>query len=307
MSECDLDTSVPDWVIEHPTSLAVFQELGIDYCCGGKSLAHACRERGLDAKTVLAKIIRRIRVSDDALSVLTTPVLASIQAGLPRDLGEEGAMDPMDRPWTTGFYKQPVFGQVRLGKLNLDGDRQADLVHHGGPDKAILAYSADHYDDWRRTLNLPGLSYGAFGENFTVENLTEAEVCIGDTWKVGEEATVQVSQPRQPCWKLARRWRIKTLALQVQETGRTGWYFRVVTEGVVAAGLPLVLLERPHPAWSVERANRVMHADKNDLRAAAELAAIPHLAASWRATLNRRALHNINPDPVKRLIGQNES
>lgn len=237
---------------------------------------------------------------------MTHPVLLSIQVGLPSQFGKDEAAEPMDRLWTTGFYKQPVNGPVRLGVTNLDGDGQADLVHHGGPDKAVLAYSATHYTDWRRKLDNPTLPFGAFGENFTVEGLTEADVCIGDIWKVGDGATVQVSQPRQPCWKLARRWRVKTLALQVQESGCTGWYFRVLTEGAVTAGMPLALVERPHSAWTVLRANRIMHADKDDRQAAAELAAIPALAASWKTTLNRRVEQNVHPDAAKRLIGQNE-
>lgn len=150
----------------------------------------------------------------------------------------------MDRPWTTGFFKEPVSSAVRLGLINLEGDGQADLVHHGGTDKAVLAYSAEHYPGWRQSMNNPSLPFGAFGENFTITGLTEADVCIGDIWQVGDEAVLEVSQPRQPCWKLARRWRIKSLALDVQQTGRTGWYFRVLTEGIVAAGMRLVLLFR---------------------------------------------------------------
>lgn len=236
---------------------------------------------------------------------MTDPVLASIQVGLPRHFGQDGAADPMDRPWTTGFIKEPVTGSARLGATNLDGDGQADLVHHGGPDKAVLAYSAEHYPGWRKSMNNPSLPFGAFGENFAVEGLTEADVCIGDTWQVGDEAVVQVSQPRQPCWKLARRWRIKTLALQVQQTGRTGWYFRVLKEDIVAAGMRLVLRERPHPDWTVERANRVMHTEKRDIAAALELAAIPLLSENWRATLIRRA-EKQEPNSTKRLIGENE-
>ncbi|WP_231754103.1 MOSC domain-containing protein [Caulifigura coniformis] len=211
----------------------------------------------------------------------------------------------MDRPWTSGFDKRPVVGPLRLGLTNLDGDGQADLVHHGGPDKAILAYSADHYDGWRHELQMPDLPFGAFGENFTVEGLTEAKVCLGDIWQVGE-SVLQVSQPRQPCWKLARRWRIKSLALQVQESGRTGWYFRVLQEGVVAPGLSLQRLECAHPEWTVERANDVMHFDKDNLNLAAALAAIRPLAASWKATLMKRAERKAHSDPVMRLIGPNE-
>lgn len=233
------------------------------------------------------------------------PALASIQVSLPRCFGEEYAADPMDRLWRTGFFKEPVSDAVWLGATNLDGDGQADLVHHGGPDKAVLAYSAEHYPDWRHSLNSPTLPFGAFGENFTVNGLTEADVCIGDTWRVGDEAVVQISQPRQPCWKLARRWRIKTLALQVQETGRTGWYFRVLKEGFVRAGMPLSLIERPHPKWTVELSNQVMHCDKHDIAAALELAAVPLLSENWRTTFTRRA-NKHESDPKKRLIGENE-
>jgi len=237
---------------------------------------------------------------------MTVPVLASIQVGLPRCLGQDGAEESMDRPWTTGFIKEPVFGAVWLGSTNLDGDGQADLVHHGGPDKGVLAYSAEHYPGWRLSMNNPSLAFGAFGENFTVHGLTEADVCIGDTWRVGDVVCVQVSQPRQPCWKLARRWRIKSLALQVQETGRTGWYFRVLNEGLVSADMSLLLLDRPHPKWTVAQANRVMHQDKQDDAAALELAAVPLLSESWRTTLTRRVNQQAS-DPLKRLIGDNEA
>ena len=236
--------------------------------------------------------------------LMEPPVLTSIQVSLPRHFGQEGASDPMDGPWTTGFFKEPVVGRVRLAATNLDGDGQADLVHHGGMDKAVLAYSADHYPSWRQSMGNPLLPFGAFGENFTVERLTEAYMCIGDTWRIGDEAVVQVSQPRQPCWKLARRWQMKSLPLEVQKTGRTGWYFRVLTEGIVLAGMPLILLERPHPMWTVERANQVMHSKSGEIAAALELAAIPHLAESWRTTLTRRA-EKIFPDSAKRLIGEN--
>jgi MOSC domain-containing protein YiiM len=230
----------------------------------------------------------------------TSTVLKSVQVGLPRQHGMDGATDPMDRTWASGFYKEPVVGPVRVGFINLAGDGQADRTNHGGPDKAVCVYPADHYGFWRADLGLPALPFGAFGENFTVAGLTEGDVCVGDVWAVGD-AVFQVSQPRQPCWKLARRWRVKDLALRVQQTGRTGWYFRVLTEGVVSPGQPLVLVERPYPAWTVERANRVMHHQKDDVRAAAELAALPLLSESWRVTLTRRAEQNVQPDISERL------
>lgn len=220
------------------------------------------------------------------------PVLLSIQVGLPAEHGMEGAFDPSDRPWRSGFVKTPVHGPIALGETNLEGDGQADLVNHGGPDKAVCSYPAEHYVAWRRELGLPGLAFGSFGENLTIGGLTEADVCIGDVRQTGE-AVLQVSQPRQPCWKLARRWKLNDLPGRVVETSRTGWYFRVLKPGTVSPGLPMALIERSFPSWSVSQANRVMHHEKSDRARAAELASVPPLSASWQKTLTARA----NPDP----------
>jgi MOSC domain-containing protein YiiM len=216
------------------------------------------------------------------------PVLASIQVGPPRTLGWEQAVDQFDRPWVTGIFKHAVEGPVTLGRINLAGDAQADLVNHGGADKAICAYSADHYEYWRRVLGLTAFGPGAFGENFTIRRLTEADVCIGDVYALGD-VRVQVSQPRQPCWKLARRWRIRDFAAQVVTSGRTGWYFRVLEEGVVSPGIPIRRLERPHPEWSVAAANLAMHGRPVDVQASRRLAAVPPLSNSWKAALTVRA------------------
>jgi MOSC domain-containing protein YiiM len=231
--------------------------------------------------------------------------IVSIQVGLPKLLGVEGAANPMDCPWTTGFFKESVTGPVWLGQNNLVGDGQADLRHHGGPEKAVLAYAAEHYPSWQRILRCPDLKYGAFGENFTVVGQTESAVCIGDVYEIGA-ARIQVSQPRQPCWKLSRRWRIKDLALQVQQTGRTGWYFRVLKEGYVESNLSLILVERPFSQWTIARANDIMHHQLNDRELAAELAACPLLAPNWRRALFNRAIRGINLDSQPRLMGANE-
>lgn len=225
------------------------------------------------------------------------PGLESIQVGMPQTLNTEDDL----RPWTTGFIKTRVAGPVWLGPTNLAGDRQADLVHHGGPDKAVCVYSTAHYPYWRENLGRP-LEFGSFGENFSIHGLGEADVCIGDVWAIGD-AVVQVSQPRQPCWKLARRWGVKDLALRVQQTGRTGWYFRVLREGAVAAGNRLTLVGRPEPAWTVARANELMHHQKTDYTRAAELAAVPTLSSSWRTTLQTRAEQHTPSDPSPRLNG----
>jgi MOSC domain-containing protein YiiM len=213
--------------------------------------------------------------------------LVSIQIAMPKTLGDDDATDPMDRRWTTGYFKRPVYGLTRLCTLGLEGDGQADLVNHGGPDKAVCAYPADHYPFWREQLNQPDLSHGAFGENFTIAGLTEPDVCIGDMFGVGV-VELQVSQPRQPCWKMARRWRLKDLPAQLIDSGRTGWYFRVLNPGIVAPETPLELLARPHPDWPVSRANDLMHHDRQNTALAAELARVPALSVSWRRTMEHR-------------------
>ncbi|MCM1983251.1 MOSC domain-containing protein [Lyngbya confervoides] len=217
----------------------------------------------------------------------TRITVATMQVGLPKTLGQDDAPDPMDRLWRTGFFKRPVVDPIWLGATNLEGDGQADLKNHGGVDKAVLAYSAHHYDYWKSHLHWPELPYGAFGENFTIVGQTESEVCVGDTYGLGE-AKVQVSQPRKPCWKLSRRWRIPDLAQQVLANGRSGWYFRVLQEGLVAPGQAMRLIHRPYPEWTIARAHQIMHHDFHDRAATLALANCPLLSENWREKLIRR-------------------
>lgn len=235
---------------------------------------------------------------------MNKPTILNIHVGLPKTFGTANAADPMDRPWSSGIYKESVETPVWLGKTNLTGDGQADLKNHGGPEKAVLVYAHEHYHAWKQELNLEDFSSGAFGENFTVQGQTEKSVCIGDTYQIGE-AVAQVSQPRQPCWKPARRWRIKDLAVRMQETGRTGWYLRVLKEGFVVCGNEVMLMERPFPEWTIAVCNDIMHNQKHDREAAASLAACPLLAERWVHTLSKRARTGENPDINKRVIGPN--
>jgi len=216
------------------------------------------------------------------------PFLHSVQIGAPKSYGFEDAANPHDKPWTTGFFKTPIEGPVFIGSTNLAGDGQADLKNHGGIDKAVLAYSADHYPKWRAELNIPDMPCGAFGENLTITGLTEESVHIGDIFRMGS-VTLEVSQPRQPCWKLARRWRMHELVGLVVRNGRTGWYLRVLEQGSIEARMPVVLIERPNPAWSIARANHILHHCKTDLELTLELADVSRLADSWVEELRERA------------------
>ncbi len=218
---------------------------------------------------------------------MTAPRLQSIQVSLPREIDAGYAPDPAGNSWTTGFFKEIVTGPVWLGRINLAGDGQGDRKNHGGPDMAVLVYAASHYTAWREELAAPDLPHGAFGENFTISGLDEDSVCVGDRYAIGA-AQVEVSQPRQPCWKIAARWQIKDLTARVEASGRTGWYVRVLSEGAVEANDEVMLLDRPNPDWTVSRATSVMrHAqDHND---AAVLAAVHGLSDAWRERLLRVA------------------
>ena len=214
-------------------------------------------------------------------------LLESIQVGLPRVMGEAAATDPMDREWYSGIFKEAVHSAVTAHLEGLAGDGQADWKNHGGPDKAINAYPIEHYDHWTTSLK-QAFAAGAFGENFTTRGITEADISIGDIFRIGG-ILVQVSQPRQPCWKLARKWRIKDLAHQVQSTGRTGWYFRVLETGQVEAPAPMILKDRPYPEWTVQEANRIRYSKPNDPEEARRLSNCPALSASWQHLLAQRA------------------
>jgi len=186
------------------------------------------------------------------------PKLVSIQVGLPETRGEAGATDPMHVQWTSAFVKEQVAGRVFLSRTGLAGDGQADLEVHGGPERAVLAYAAAHYPLWRKELEMPGLPHGAFGENFTMAGLDETTVCLADTLAIGE-AVVQVSIPRGPCWKIARRWQRADLLQRVVENGRTGWYLRVLEEGAVWAGATGRWLDRPCAGFSIARMVEARH------------------------------------------------
>ena len=229
--------------------------------------------------------------------------IASIQVALPRTYGTEGAANPMERPWTSAFAKEPVTGTVWLGATNLVGDQQADPRYHGGPDKAVLCYAAAHYPQWREELGRE-LPHGGFGENFTVEGMDESTVSLGDVYAIGG-ARVEVSQPRLPCWKIARRWGMKDLSARVQRTRRTGWYLRVLHEGHVRAGDEIVLLERPHPDWPVLRASDVLYARPHSVDDVRALAAVAALAPGLAAVLARYFAQAEVPPDEPRLVGPN--
>lgn len=207
----------------------------------------------------------------------------------------------MDREWISGFFKEPVSHPVVARKTGLEGDGQADLKVHGGPDKAINVYPADHFPYWKEDIGID-FPNGAFGENFTTLGALEHEVSIGDIFTAGE-VSLQITQPREPCWKLARRWKTKDLSARVERTGKTGWYFRVLLEGVLKAPLGLILESRPYPQWTISKANEIMHGRKTDWESANELSECPALSRIWKDALQRRSATKTVESSAPRLGG----
>lgn len=203
----------------------------------------------------------------------------------------------------SGIAKQAVTGAVHITTQGMEGDEQGDLRVHGGPDKAIHHYALEHYADWRGELGeLPVLAAPpAFGENFSTTGLREQDLCMGDQVRVGS-CLLEVSQSRQPCWKLNARFGVADMALRVQQSGRTGWYYRVLQEGRVQAGDVLYLVARPHPEWPLARVIRLLYTHVLDANGLRELARL-RLPASWQKLVQRRLESHSVENWDRRILG----
>lgn len=205
----------------------------------------------------------------------------------------------------TGIVKAPVDQPVRLTATGLVGDEQADLRVHGGTEKALHHYPLDHYPSWAGWhppfARFQGQA-GAFGENLASHGLVESQVCVGDVFRLGG-AVIQVSQARQPCWKLNLRFRHPRFAHEMQACGRTGWYYRVLEEGDIAAGDRLELIDRPRPDWDLARLLKIFFDDRLDREGLEQLTGLAELSERWRITARRRLETGRVEDWSRRLTG----
>jgi len=189
-----------------------------------------------------------------------------------------------DRGQLSAYLKHKVEGRIFLDRDGLSSDDQADKKHHGGVDKALFQYCSDHYEFWRQQR--PALaSYfnriGAFGENLSADKLNEENVCIGDRFKIAN-AIVEVSQGRQPCWKLGHYFNDPSMVKAVVDTAKGGWYYRVIERDYIAPGQLIELIDRPHPLMTVKKVFEVLVARKKDDESLKQLNEISELSESWR-------------------------
>ena len=234
-------------------------------------------------------------------------VIRAIHAGPVRSLRSPREPGGPASSWRSAILKKTISTPVPVRTLGLEGDAQKEMRHHGGPDKAVLVYSARHYESWTARLaphaathadllramspeiDASAFGYGAFGENFTVDGLDEHAVFLGDEWQTGT-CVLRVTEPRGPCATLARRWMRPTLVDEVKATAAAGWYTAVVHEGTVRAGDVMQLVSRVQSEWSIAR---VFHLLEQRVVSRAEVCALrdaPFISESLRSRVARRAM-----------------
>lgn len=204
-------------------------------------------------------------------------------------VGKPKTITYQEQELQSAIFKDRVTGPLFLSKLGFEGDQVADTVHHGGVDKAVNVYSQEHYAFWEQELGITLPETSAFGENLTVRGMLEQDVCIGDTFQIGE-AVVQVSQGRIPCGKISARLGVDGMRNKFMETKRTGFYLRVLQEGVFGEDRAITLLEK-HPAGiSIEYLNNLVYHDEENLEDARRVLEVlgDTLAEPWRNILQRR-------------------
>jgi MOSC domain-containing protein YiiM len=201
--------------------------------------------------------------------------IISANVGLPREVIWKG------RKVTTGIFKEPVEGAIKVRGFNLEGDQQADLTVHGGRDKAVYAYASEHYDYWRKELPEMSLPFGMFGENLTTEDLFETEVNIGDRLRIGT-SLFEVTQPRMPCYKLALKFGRDDIIKRFLQSERSGIYFAVIEEGEIKAGDAIEFISRDENRVTVTDIGRLYASEKGNLDLLRRAIQVPALPESWR-------------------------
>jgi MOSC domain-containing protein YiiM len=232
----------------------------------------------LKAPPIRSDMLVAVNVVGNAMKVI------SVNTGLPREITWRG------RSITTGIFKEPVQGRIRLRTLNLDGDRQADLSVHGGPNKAVYCYQLAHYEYWKTALPDRALPLGMFGENFTVDGPLEDQIFLGDHYVVGS-AEVVVAQPRMPCYKLGIRFQSDDMVKRFFDSRRSGFYLAVVREGEVGAGDEMTLVRSdPNrvPVSEIVRLYSAKHYTADDTASAQRVLQVQAVPESWKQYFRER-------------------
>jgi len=215
--------------------------------------------------------------------------VVSIQKGKVAQYGDPLKKTFEEKYWQTASYKEPTLKPMFVSFNGMDGDEVADKAHHGGLDKAIFANSYENYPHWERYLHVSPLPMGALAENLTLSGVHESTVCLGDIHHIGS-VVLRVSQPRKPCWKIAKRWNSKNFTEEIFTSGLTGWYYEVLQEGLVSQHDTIFLQEKGKGGISILEANRAFKDSELHKQCLEKILSIPFLAPSYLESVNKRLL-----------------
>lgn len=213
--------------------------------------------------------------------------IISLQVGRAKTYGDAQSKDFLDKEWQSASFKEvsptPLFAYFK----GLDGDEVADKTHHGGVDKAIFANSYENYAHWASFLEQKSLPFGALAENLTITGLDERSVMLGDVHQIGT-AILQVSQPRKPCWKISRRWNHKAFTNEIFTSGLTGWYYKVLQEGLISSGDEVTVVKQKSAQISILKANEAFREPEKYKSVLEAILDISSLANSYKESIEKR-------------------
>ena len=249
-------------------------------------------------RTITAYVRSPGRYLCDRMRVLCGMSIATVETLM---VGRTQPFGPNGEP--SAIRKRPVHEPVALGETGLAGDEQAWHTH-GGADKALLHHAAEHYQLWAELYPRLKLERGCFGENIFTHGMTEESVCLRDRYRIGNVVVVEVSQPRQPCWKLGYNAKEREIPGLMQQYAVSGWYYRVLTPGTICAGETMELIERPSPDWTLARLVRGFYRTPLDSAFLGEAAQSDILSAEWRTAIELRVSTGVVEDWNGRLYGE---
>ena len=203
------------------------------------------------------------------------PKILSVNVSLPKEIDFEG------QEVITGIFKEPIEGRIMLRTLNLDGDKQADLTVHGGPDKAVYEYPIEHYEFWRKVYPDIEMPNGMFGENFTTEGLMEAQVNVGDVFRIGSSKVI-ATQPRMPCYKLGVKFGRMDVLKKFLASGRSGVYFKVLEEGEVGTGDPIIQIKKDTNRVGISDIVKLFSSDRENIKMMRRAIKVEALPEGWK-------------------------
>ena len=203
------------------------------------------------------------------------PKILSVNVSFPKEIDFEG------QKVITGIFKEPIEGRIMLRTLNLDGDKQADLTVHGGPDKAVYEYPIEHYEFWRKVYPDIEMPNGMFGENFTTEGLMEAQVNVGDVFRIGSSKVI-ATQPRMPCYKLGVKFGRMDVLKKFLASGRSGVYFKVLEEGEVGTGDPIIQIKKDTNRVGISDIVKLFSSDRENIKMMRRAIKVEALPEGWK-------------------------